>query len=231
MALPREDYVRDEAQILSSQELESLQELLEELSHAHGISIIAVTASSINGNMDAFAREEFFRGNDTRDGIILALLFDGANRQYYFYASDACYDIMEPKGFDRLEEVCLPLLKSGDYAGAIEIYARTAEELYLNPPATGTNGVVTLPRVLLCILIGALLSFLIPMNVLKGQLRTVRNQPGASEYIRKNSLVMSKSTDRFLYRNVSRVVKPQNNSSGSRGGGGGSRGGGRGGSF
>ena len=75
-----------------------------------------------------------------------------------------------------------------------------------------------------------MLSFLIPMSVLKGQLKSVRMQNAASSYVRPNSMQLTRERDLFLYRNVTRTARPKNNSgsgssSGSSGSSGGSTGG------
>lgn len=232
LALPAQEHVRDEAKVLNQNDLTRLGELLADISHDNGISVIAVTTRHVGNSLAEYAEQEFTRGNSTRDGIILALLFSPSGNQYYFYSTGSCYDIMEPKGFDALEEICVPLLKDGDYAGAFEAFAHTTQDLILNPPTVTPTKTVTVARLLMCLVIGGILSFAIPMSILKAQLRSVRNQPGASEYIRRNSMIVSKSTDRFLYRNITRTAKVESSSSGrSGGGGGGGRSGGRGGSF
>ena len=232
-ATSSEDYVADRAQVLPEQDVLYLQELLSDISQKYGISVLAVTTRSVGSSIESFAEEEYFSRSSTPSGVILVLLFSDYGNQYYFYATDVFYDIMEPKGFDELEDVCAPLLKSGDYAGAFEAFALTTEALILDPPVASSDKLITLPRILICIAIGAILSFAIPMSILSSRLRSVRSQSGASEYIRKGSLVLTANTDRFLYRNVTRVPRAQNTSSGRSigGGSGGSRGGGRGGGF
>ena len=75
---------------------------------------------------------------------------------------------------------------------------------------------------ILSLIAGAVLSFLIPMSVLKGQLKSVRMQAAASSYVRPGSMELRQQRDIFLFRNVTRTARPKNNSS-SGGGGGGSR--------
>lgn len=74
--------------------------------------------------------------------------------------------------------------------------------------------------------------FLIPMSVLKGQLKSVRMQNAATSYVRPNSMQLTQERDLFLYRNVTRTARPKNNSGsgGSSGGGSHSSTGGRSGS-
>ena len=72
------------------------------------------------------------------------------------------------------------------------------------------------------LIVGAVLSFLIPMSVLKGQLKSVRMQAAASSYVRPGSRELRQQRDIFLFRNVTRTARPKNNSSSGGGGGGGS---------
>ena len=102
-------------------------------------------------------------------------------------------------------------------------YGNTCEKVISSYGKLPASGIV------ICILIGAVLSFLIPMNILKGQLKTVRYQPEASNYMEKDSFDLRISRDTFLHRNVTKVPKPKD--TGSRSGGSSGGGGGRGGSF
>lgn len=67
--------------------------------------------------------------------------------------------------------------------------------------------------------IGIILSF-ITVTVMKSQLKSVRISTEAREYMKDDTLSITKTSDRFLYRNVTRTAKPKNNTS-SQGGGGG----------
>lgn len=58
---------------------------------------------------------------------------------------------------------------------------------------------------------GALLSFLVPMAIFKRQLKSVRRQTGASDYVRPNSMRLTQQRDLFLYRSVTRTPKPKAN--------------------
>ena len=64
------------------------------------------------------------------------------------------------------------------------------------------------------IVIGVIVAF-----VLKGQLKTVRKQSQANAYVKSGSMQVTTRSDLYLYRNISRVRKQNNSSSGSRSGG------------
>ena len=63
----------------------------------------------------------------------------------------------------------------------------------------------------------------ITVSILKGQLKTVRAQNRAHDYLKTGSMRVNIQRDIFLYRNVSRTRKESSSSSGSSSGGGSSR--------
>ena len=64
----------------------------------------------------------------------------------------------------------------------------------------------------IALILGAILSFLIPMSYLKGQLKSVRAKDTAADYVRPGSMEVTTRRDIYLYRNVTRVAKPKDNS-------------------
>jgi uncharacterized protein len=64
---------------------------------------------------------------------------------------------------------------------------------------------------------------LITVGIMSFRMKTVRQQAGASDYMRPGSMRLHNSQDIFLYSHVSRTPKPKSTSS--SGGGGVSRGG------
>ena len=53
---------------------------------------------------------------------------------------------------------------------------------------------------------------------MKAQLKTVRFQAAAGDYMKSGSLNITESKDTFLYNTVTRTAKPKNTDSGSSGG-------------
>ena len=69
------------------------------------------------------------------------------------------------------------------------------------------------PRVLpICIVIGLVGAFLI-VGSMKAQLKTVRKQEAAANYVKKGSMKLATRQDMFLYSKVDRVKKPEKDSS------------------
>ncbi len=63
--------------------------------------------------------------------------------------------------------------------------------------------------------VGLVIAFIV-VSIMKGQLKSVRKQSGAGNYIKDGSFRLTRSNDFFLYRTVSKTEKPKNNSSSSR---------------
>lgn len=62
--------------------------------------------------------------------------------------------------------------------------------------------------VLVCIAVGLVVA-LIVTGTMKAQLKTVRHQAQAGQYIRQGSFQLFRSQDIYLYRNVTRVARPK----------------------
>jgi uncharacterized protein len=216
----------DDAGMLTNTEEAEVNAQLAQLSQSISMNIIAVTANDYGTAEEDGAAAHFYEKSSTDNGVILLLHFSEYGNSYYISAYGTAWEMFNDRAYDKVEDACVPLLRNGDYEEAILAYGKACKQVVTSHGKLPTGGIV------LCILIGAGLSFLNPMNILKGQLKTVRRQPGASSYIQKDSMVITNQRDTFLYKNISRVAKPKNNGSsggGSRSGGGG--GGGRGGSF
>ena len=67
-----------------------------------------------------------------------------------------------------------------------------------------------MPLWLMSILIGIAIGFVV-VSVMKSQLKTVRRQSGAYNYLTSGSLHLRISTDQFLYENTSRTPRAKSN--------------------
>ncbi|MCL2356720.1 MAG: hypothetical protein FWC70_06135 [Defluviitaleaceae bacterium] len=67
----------------------------------------------------------------------------------------------------------------------------------------------------ICFVIGAAISGAI-MLIVRSKLKSVKSQRSACNYTRSNSFRTTNKQDIFLYNNIVRIPKPQNNSGGRR---------------
>ena len=217
-------YLWDEADVLTSEEEARVNQQLADMSQKISMEIICVTVNEY-GATENSADMYFYQKSRTGNGVILLLAFSDRGNNYYIAARGEAWESFTEKAYDKVENACVSKLRNGNYADAIIAYGKTSRKVIATYGKVGIGGII------LCILIGAGLSFLIPMNIMKGQLKTVRSQPGAASYIRKNSMKLTTQRDTFLYQNVRRVARPKNTNSGGGGSRSGGGGGGRGGSF
>ncbi len=68
---------------------------------------------------------------------------------------------------------------------------------------------------IISVVVGAVIA-LIVVNVMKGQLKSVRKESGAGNYIKAGSFNLTRSNDFFLYRTVTKNEKPKSNTGTSR---------------
>ena len=67
--------------------------------------------------------------------------------------------------------------------------------------------------ILISLGIGLALALIIT-GTMRSQMKTVRMKPDAADYMKKNSLNLTRCGDMFLYNQVSRTAKPKEDSSG-----------------
>ena len=75
---------------------------------------------------------------------------------------------------------------------------------------SGVTQSVDITAILICIGFGLLIG-LITVLVMKSQLKSVRPQNAAADYVTAGSFQLRNSRDIFLYRHVRRTARPKNN--------------------
>ena len=69
---------------------------------------------------------------------------------------------------------------------------------------------MTIQMILIALALGVLTGFLVA-GALKSQLKTVNFQHSASNYVLRDTLNVTHSSDHYLYSNVVKTPKPKNN--------------------
>lgn len=243
------EYAVDSAEVLTTDELETLKYKLAQISDENNIDVGIVTVEYLDGKTaqefanDLFEQNKFGKG-ENRDGILLLVATE--DREWAMSTHGSAKEAFNQDGLDYLSGEFLPYLSDDDYYSAFENFLKNAQELgamYVagNPyrveydeegnypiegepiKEEGINNSVWIP---LSIVIGCAISFVI-MMMYKSQLKSVKSESRADDYLIDMKLV--KSQDIFLYRTVTRTMRPKNEDHGNNfnnsGGGGGSYGG------
>ncbi len=213
----------DEAGLLTAGEQRAIADKLQQVSDAYGAQIAVATISSAEGyNMDALVEyiydEVGYGYGADKAGVLLLIAMDV--REYRILSNGFAGDAIGNFEIDQISERIVPDLSDGDYGAAFMTFAEECDDYldgYLNgfPFDFGTN-------LLIAVVIGLVISLIVVL-IMKGQLKSVRQQSHADSYVRSGSFKLTQSGDYFMYRNVTRTPRPQNNSSGGSHSGGGSR--------
>ena len=214
----------DNANLLTESEEQTLLTTLDEISNRQQVDIVVVTVNSLGVKSAQAYADDFYDENGygfgaSYDGILLLLSME--ERDWHISTCGYAITAFTDAGLDHIADQILPHLSSGNYAKAFSTYATLCDD-YIAKARNGTPyDVGTLPKapfsaaknLLGSVVIGIVAAIVVTL-ILKSQLKSVRRQSAANTYIRQNSMNITTSHDRFLYRNVSRRAKPQNNSSG-----------------
>lgn len=118
-----------------------------------------------------------------------------------------------------IRETILPYLADDEFYDAFNAFADECEYIladYGYEPSVSPNNssVIFNPLwILIALGIGILIAF-ITVFIMKSQLKSVRSQPAANNYLKSGSLHITHSRDIFLYSTISRRAKPQQTSAG-----------------
>ncbi len=202
----------DAADVLTDAEEQKIRNELNRISVDYDIIVMTVDGMEYEDVYD-FAYDAY-HGMEYRDGIMLLWRRGSEYNEYCFLPVGEGEKVFDDDVLDALEGDCVDHLRDRDFAEAFLTYADVCEE------AMADYGRISILPILLCIVIGAILSFVIPMASLKGQLKSVRSKPSAQSYVRAGSFHLTTQRDMFLYHRVVRTPKPNKNSSSGRSGGG-----------
>ncbi|MDR3311018.1 MAG: TPM domain-containing protein [Oscillospiraceae bacterium] len=230
--------VADEAELFTEAEERKLASEMSDVAAEYGCELIILTVRSLGGYTAEDYAASYYDANgygygETRSGALLLVSTGGGagNRDVYVYAyGDARYALTLPRIDDVLDGMMSDLRSENWYAAA-QTFVRGTESGFANPaPSTDYPPENYTPQIIAVSFGLGLLAAGITVGVMWSKMKTVKLSGRAAEYIRQGSLNVTHSGERFLYRRVSRVARPQAASpsgGGGRSGGGGGHGGGR----
>lgn len=224
------DALVDTADLLTAYEEQSLREEIAAIRNEYGLDVAIVLKDSYSGSsIMRYAADYYEAQGYGEDGLLFLLTM--YEREYTTVTHGQAISIFTDYGLDRIHDKITPYLSSGDYYGAMTRYLRFIRQ-YLEQAESGDAYDIYNPVTLVTpwermveiapmILIGAFVIALIVALVLKGQMKSVRRQSGASSYVRDGSFQLTRVQDIYLYTTTHRR-KIETNSGNRSGGGGGS---------
>lgn len=222
--------LRDDADLLTSDEEAQLAEKLGLLQDKHGIDFAVVTSDSLYGYSDVVdaAIYAYESSGFAVDGVLLFICMD--TREWYVLTSGVCRNEITDGEIMDFEDDMLDELSNGYYYYAFETFAVGAADAlvfgdsydYDYDADYNEDAEFSVTGTILGSLVIGLIAALIVTGVMRAQLKSVKAQDRAASYIVSGSMRLTESHDLFLYKTVSKQKKADNNSSGgSRSSGGG----------
>lgn len=173
--------------------------------------MVILTVSSTNGEDTMNYADDYYDYNGygygkNKDGILLLISFEPRE----IWISTCGKGIKVFNDVDSLIDTFYSDVTAGDYSSACKTFANSVDSK-LN--SFSMRPIILIP---IALVIGFIISSVI-ISGYKSKLKSVRFKAEATNYEVANSLILANRADNFLYSNVVRTPKPQNN--GSSGGG------------
>lgn len=212
----------------SDEEFSEITKALEDVSSKFDSDVIIRIESRISGDVEDYAFnviENYLDQTNGEDGVLLLIAID--SRDYWFVTKGDCEDAFDNSNFDLIEERVVAKLSNNDFYGACITYANYCEVII---PDAGANRVLARVKLIGIFAIVGVVIALVVCLILKAQLKSVKAERTANNYVKRGSFDLTTSNDLFLYKTVTKVKRESNSSGGSHSSGGHS-GGSRGGKF
>lgn len=201
-------YFVDAAGLISDyDEIQNIEQKLADVSKKNKIDIAIVTVDSMDGQSGKefaeFAHESL---EYTSDCVMLLVSMEYRDVTVSSFGERG-RDIISTSDCDSIRTAVTPDLSDGDYYEAFTNFAEEVDSTIYN--AEHFNIFFSL---LISLGVGIVIALIVVL-VMKSQLKSVRFQSAAANYLKEGSMQVTAAYENFLYRNVSRTPKSTSSSS------------------
>lgn len=227
-----EYYVSDAANLLTPEQQQTLENAARSVSEQYGCGIYIITIndfrdfnfSNVNDCAEAFFNHYDLGLGEDRNGSLLLLSMD--DRDYALKAHGSiAHTAFTDYGSYRLSDSFLDDFRENDWYGGFSDYIDNAG-YFLERAASGNpvdvsqeaRGMSSLVKTALVIGVPLLVAF-VACEGMKRQMKPVKEQLDANEYLLPGGIHLDVKQDIFVNRSVTRTVIPTERSSGGGGGG------------
>ncbi len=219
-ALAENARVVDQADVLTGEEEQKLEEYIAGIREKYKFDILILTMDSIGDRQGDYYAADYYDNNGygegkNHDGVCFFYVREGDKNEntVFFVKTGSGERIFDPDTDDEIAEKIRPYMRQKNYGGAIAKYVTEVEARL-----EANKAIKRATRLLPIFLGGGLLIGAIVAFSYKSQMKSVRRKASASSYIRDGSFRLSRQQDIYLYTTTTRR-KIESNSN--RGGGGG----------
>lgn len=209
------EYVADYADILTDEEEQTLNDRLTQISDYNDCSVVVLTVYSLEGKTAQAYADDYYDYNDFNYNGILFLI-STEERDWAMSTCGDSIDVFSDARLDYIFEQMRYDLKYDDFNSAFTTFADLCEEFYNNPEEyddynnyeeseEGSN--------LLLSLVFGLIIGTITTIVFYSQLKSVKFDKAANNYVKSNSLNILQKKDMFLYSTETKTRKESSSNS------------------
>ena len=213
--------LQDMAGLLDEDSSYSILDSLNDLSDKYSMDFIIITENEMDASSVVDEADNFYDemcGINT-DGVLLLISME--DRDWYISTSGYGITAFTDAGISYVGEQILSDLSDGYYEDAFSKFIDLADDFMQQAKAGTPYDSSTLPKkpislmlIVISLVLGLVFSLII-VSSFKNQLKTVRFEASASNYLKKGSLNITESSDIYLFSTISRVKKEKNKGSGS----------------
>lgn len=206
----------DEAELLTDEEESSLADKLDAVSDKWQCDVTIVTVDSLGSKTATEFADDYFDYNgygygDNDDGIMLVISME--NRDWAITTHAFGIEAFTDAGQEYIMNKVTPPLGNESYSSAFSIFVDQCDDFLEKARAGEPYDSHNLPKeshaklyilwIIPCLIAGAIVAFVLTIKE-KKSLKSVMKKAGAREYIGKVKL--NEKHDRFLYRNLDKVL-------------------------
>lgn len=211
-------FVVDDAGLLTSSQVQELNALADRISSEYRMDVVVLTVNSLGGKSAQAFADDYYDSHDYRyDGLILVLAIQ--ERDWYISTSGTAIEAFTDYGLEQIEDIIVPHFSSGDFYQGFYTFLNESRK-YMQSYAQGEP--IDVPgrsfgSILLVSAFIGLVCACVSVGIMCGNMNTKRRQFDAGEYVKSGSFSLPVRQDIFLYSNVTKTRRPENNSSGKGG--------------
>lgn len=216
--------VVDGAGRLTDAEKSAISDKAASLSGKYKIDVVVVTTSELelsglsdyefNRKIMNYADDYYDYNGFGKDGMLLLVAFDGDDIGFWISTTGKCYDYFTTDDIDDIR---------GDYSYDFR-YRGLSHGKAIENALDGCGRVIkdyrsVSPVIFIAAVLVGIIATAVITGKMKRQLKSVRSKAAASDYVAKDSLNITQASEKYLYKNVTRVrIDNDSRSGGSHGG-------------
>lgn len=198
-------YVHDHAGLLDFAAIQVLEEECISFRNTQSMELAYVTVDSLNGKSARDYADHYFEQHFGSNGILFVIALN--EREWYISTTGTAIQALSDRDLMEIENEVMPYLSSGQFYDAFYHFQVILPDYLTTDSAPSIN-------ILLSILLGAVIAGG-TIWIMCSSMNTKKPQRSAVSYETEGSYHLQTYQDLFLYSNINKRPRPQNNSSGS----------------